>query len=170
VALVVIGLIVIYSSTQSTVDIPDNEISTQPPKDLSDVVITLNRTVCYGTCPEYSIMIYGNGTVIYDGRIFVKMVGIQVYQIPVESVEELVNEFYKINYFFLPDRFEPRITDHPWVITSIKTESVFKKIANYANGGPQSLCELEVKIDELANSSQFLDEEINIDLCLFNFR
>lgn len=27
-------------------------------------IITIDRTVCFGSCPDYSLAIYGNGTVI----------------------------------------------------------------------------------------------------------
>lgn len=31
------------------------------------VVITLQRTVCYGSCPEYKLTIFSDGRVLYEG-------------------------------------------------------------------------------------------------------
>ena len=39
----------------------------------SDLVITLERTACHGTCPIYKLTIEGNGTVIYEGQDFVQV-------------------------------------------------------------------------------------------------
>jgi hypothetical protein len=35
-------------------------------------VITLQRTVCFGTCPEYKLTIFSDGTVAYEGISSVK--------------------------------------------------------------------------------------------------
>jgi hypothetical protein len=35
---------------------------------LADIEIGLERTVCFGTCPSYTLQIFGDGRVIYEGR------------------------------------------------------------------------------------------------------
>jgi hypothetical protein len=42
-----------------------------------DAVITLERTVCYGTCPSYKVTLTGDGTVVYEGQNFVRVQGRQ---------------------------------------------------------------------------------------------
>ena len=39
------------------------------------VVITLERTVCYGTCPAYTLRITGDGSVEYEGMRYVRVIG-----------------------------------------------------------------------------------------------
>lgn len=40
-----------------------------------DVTITLERTVCFGVCPDYVVTVHGDGTVEYEGRNFVAVKG-----------------------------------------------------------------------------------------------
>ena len=47
----------------------DRVFPAQP--DLSQVLISLKRTQCYGTCPSYRVQIRGNGEVLYRGEEFV---------------------------------------------------------------------------------------------------
>jgi hypothetical protein len=40
----------------------------EPAADYSNMVITLERTACFGTCPIYRLTIQGNGQVVYEGE------------------------------------------------------------------------------------------------------
>ena len=42
---------------------------------MKEVVITLERTACFGVCPVYKLTIYGDGRVLYDGIRFVRTEG-----------------------------------------------------------------------------------------------
>lgn len=129
-----------------------------PPHNLTDVEITLERTACYGPCPIYSVAIYGDGTVIYDGKQFVKIEGTRTYTIPKESVDEIVRMFYEINYFSLNDNYDANVTDLPTIITSIKIENQTKTVSNYGNAGPVRLQDLESKIDEITDPQSLWKE------------
>jgi hypothetical protein len=39
--------------------------------------IVLEREMCFGYCPVYILILSGNGSVIYDGGIYVKETGIR---------------------------------------------------------------------------------------------
>lgn len=133
---------------------------TQPPKpaEFSDVVITLERTACFGTCPVYKLTIYGDGRVVYEGERFVNVTGTQNSQISQEKIKELVDEFYAINYFALKDKYDAPITDMPTTITSITIGGKTKKVVNYY-GAPKKLDELENKIDEITDSKKWVKGE-----------
>ena len=119
-------------------------------------IITIDRTVCFGSCPDYSLTIYGNGTVIYDGRNFVAITGRQTSTIPQEDVRELIRTFYSIGYFSLRDEYVDQVTDLPTTTTSITIGGQFKQVINYY-GAPESLRQLENKIDETANSGIWVE-------------
>ncbi|WP_228369368.1 DUF6438 domain-containing protein [Candidatus Nitrososphaera gargensis] len=65
-------------------------------KDHDSAIITLERTVCYGTCPDYSLTIYGNGAVVYEGHRWVAVTGRQTSSIPQQEVKELVDYFHNV--------------------------------------------------------------------------
>lgn len=128
-----------------------------------NVTITLERNMCKGTCPYYSLIIFGNGTVDYNGKQFVNTVGHQVYDIPQERVGELVKEFYKSDYFSLKDSYDKIIiTDQPTVNTSININGIYKNIFdNHGAIAPEELRSLENKIDEIANTTKWVQLSIS---------
>ncbi|MFC1904206.1 DUF6438 domain-containing protein [Chloroflexota bacterium] len=137
-----------------------HQTATPAPSDLKEVVITLERTACHGTCPVYTLTIYGSGTVIYEGKEFVKTTGEKEWNISEEKVRQLVSEFEKIDYFSKSDSYEERtITDAPSVITSITIDGKTKSIKHYHGdfSAPELLTKLENRIDEITNSAQWIE-------------
>ena len=126
---------------------------------LDGVVITLERTACFGTCPVYTLTINGDGTVIYEGKDFVKTGGRAETAISQDKVKQLISEFEKVDYFSLNDSYTERtITDAQTVITSITIDGKTKTIEHYYGdfSAPKQLTELEDKIDEIVDSGQWI--------------
>lgn len=119
------------------------------------VVITLERTTCFGTCPAYSLRITGDGRVEYEGREFVRVVGKAATTISPEAVRQLVAEFERIHYFDLEDKYTGGITDLPTTTTSIRIGSRFKQVVDYYRAPPE-LRALEARIDEVAGSKRWV--------------
>jgi Domain of unknown function (DUF6438) len=119
------------------------------------IVITLDRTACYGACPVYSLRITSDGRVAYEGRRFVRVVGKATAKISPEAVSQLVAEFERIHYFNLEDTYTARITDLPTTTTSIRIGSRFKQVVDYY-GAPAALTALEQRIDEVAGSKRWV--------------
>jgi hypothetical protein len=119
------------------------------------VVITLERTACYGTCPDYTLRVTGDGAVTYEGRRFVRLVGKATAKISPEAVRALVAEFERMHYFDLEDKYTGGITDLPTTTTSIRIGSRFKQVVDYY-GAPPALRELEARIDEVAGSKRWV--------------
>jgi len=123
----------------------------------SDLVITLERTACRGTCPIYKLTIEGNGNVIYEGQDFVQVKGRQRASLSPEQIQQLVSAFEQARFFTLPDYTNQDTTDSPSVITSITLNGKTKTVNHYYgdNSAPQVLFDLESKIDEITNSKQW---------------
>jgi hypothetical protein len=123
-------------------------------------VITLERTVCFGTCPIYKLAIFSDGRVEYEGIQYVKKVGKATGRISRAKVNNLVLEFQNIYYFNLPESFTPGtkqcpqvMTDMPSAITSLTWQGR-SKIINHYHGCRglntlELLTRLENKIDEV---------------------
>jgi Domain of unknown function (DUF6438) len=124
-----------------------------------DLVMTLERTECYGPCPDYRLTINGDGSVVYEGRNFVKVTGRQTTTISQERMRQLVSEFEKANFFSLADSYEQiTVLDNPTVIMSITIDGKSKTVRHYHGDktAPKILTDLENKIDEIANSNQWV--------------
>jgi hypothetical protein len=130
-----------------------------------DLVITMQRGPCFGTCPVYLLTIYGDGRVIYEGQYFVTVEGIRKAKLEAEQIQALVTAFEHANFFGLRDNYAAPATDLPSVDISITINGRSQKIRHYGmltcNGeldsAPQELCDLENKIDAIVNSSQWVD-------------
>ncbi|AIC14189.1 DUF6438 domain-containing protein [Nitrososphaera viennensis] len=125
---------------------------------IEDVTISLERTPCFGFCPDYTVTVFGNGTVVYEGRNFVYAKGEQRAQIAQSDVKELVDEFYRVGFFSMKDRYEAQVTDLPSQTTSITAGDATKSVYRYGPE-PQRLVMLEDKIDEVAKTAQWVKGE-----------
>lgn len=125
-------------------------------------VITLERTVCFGTCPHYKLTIFSDGLVSYEGIEYVKTVGKATGRISRAKLNALVAEFSRINYFNLADSYTPgdktcpqSWTDMPSANTSLTWQGRTKSVNHYHGCRGASvldqLTELENKIDEAVN-------------------
>jgi hypothetical protein len=127
----------------------------------ANTTITLDRTVCFGACPSYSLSIGGDGTVTYTGRQFVKLVGTATSQIPLADVQSLVDEMERSDYFHLtvPDTCpQGMATDNPTATTSLQIAGKSHVVTDYhgAPCAPAVLRTLEDRIDSVAQSAQWV--------------
>lgn len=119
-----------------------------------DILITIERGACFGSCPIYSAQIYADGTVVYVGKNYVKTTGERRFKISHDRVQALIKEFERIDYWSLKDKYETdengmSVTDMPTTTTSICLNGKKKRVVNYYHA-PRKLDELEDKIDSLA--------------------
>ncbi|HBB94821.1 MAG TPA: acetamidase [Blastocatellia bacterium] len=133
----------------------------------NDDTITLERTVCFGTCPAYRVTISSDGAVTFEGRQYTKTKGTGSGHISTADFRKLVSEFEKIDYFSLPDRYAPGtkecprvVTDMPSADTSIRLKGKSKSVAHYYGCGNSGvlgkLTALETKIDEVTGTQKWI--------------
>ena len=146
-----IALVVLFSAYKIPIRVDSAQVT----------MITLERTVCFGTCPAYSVVIFGNGTVTYEGFAFVAVTGTQTHQISKDKVEKLVKAFYEAEYFSLEDRYEEPVSDLPSTTTSITAAGLTKSVYRYGSG-PEKLVELENKIDALSGVDRWVKTEAGV--------
>ena len=138
----------------SEVDVPFPEIH-----DWNSLRITLNRSGCYGICPIYEVEIHGDGTVLYDGKAYVRTKGRRMTKISHESLVKLVDFFRKADYFSLADRYESATSDYPTYVSSISFDGLSKSVLDYAGeevGMPSSVSNMEAAIDHLSGASKWI--------------
>lgn len=71
-----------------------------------EIRIGLQRTVCFGTCPVYTLTILGDGTVNYFGSQFVGVEGSREDKVGPDQVAALVNEFLRCRIFDMADSYD----------------------------------------------------------------
>ena len=137
-----------------------------------DMIVTLERTACFGACPVYKLTITADGTVTFEGYENVAMKGIVKDRISEETLRQLLSEFEKVAYFSLRDTYDGsedgcarHATDMPSAKTSIQINGRNKAVSHYLGclmqGDefriyPQELVRLENKIDEIVESKRWI--------------
>ncbi len=128
----------------------------------NEVRLTLERTPCFGSCPVYTVAIYADGTVVYEGESSVIVEGRQTTQIAPETVVALVEGFEATGYFEWEDSYDAfMVTDQSSVITSVTRDGETKTIHRYGgdNTAPIELLYLETWIDKAVNTQQWTGKE-----------
>ncbi|XGV94524.1 MAG: DUF6438 domain-containing protein [Leptolyngbya sp. BL-A-14] len=129
----------------------------QPQRSRQPVILTLERTACFGACPIYKLTIHGNGKVVYEGKRFVKVMGTRTTTISQTAVRKLIAEFQQLQYFKLQDSYRGGHTDAPSAITSFTLGNQQKTVNHYlaSPNAPTRLTALENKIDAAVNVKQW---------------
>ncbi len=149
--------------------IPTSHVPFPEVNDLKSVVIGLARTGCLGACPSYQVEVHGDGTVLYEGKGFVAILGKHRCTIPQESVRELLNIFKEADYYSLGNEYVWGTTDLPTYISSIEIDGRSKEVKDYAGkfiGMPMSVSDLEASIDRLSDVKRWTAGNANTLPCL----
>ena len=136
-----------------------------------DLLITLQRTACYGICPIYKLTVKADGSVLFEGEKFVKTTGKVDAKISEEKVKQLIKAFDSADYFSLNGKYDSQncyqVTDNPSASTSIQINGKTKSISHYrgcVEGTDDfkkelsKLTELENKIDEIVETKRWIGE------------
>jgi len=111
-----------------------------------ELIISLERTPCYGTCPIYKIKIFSDGSAFYHGERFVEKIGNYEFSVSKETLNYILKKADEIGFFELEDKYTANITDLPKTITFIKNGKNKKRVVDYY-GAPKTLKEFESLVD-----------------------
>ena len=96
--------------------------------------IFMKRTACYGTCPQYTVSIYKNGVIHYEGKLFVDKIGCFSSNIPMKQVKNLELALKQIDFFSLESVYQAPMTDVPSVITKVVLDNQEHKVIDQFQG------------------------------------
>jgi hypothetical protein len=122
-------------------------------RDHDSIRIALSRSSCFGPCPDYSVEIRGDGTVIYEGKRCVAVRGHHDGRILESRVDELFEQFKSAEFLSLRESYAALITDNPAYVISLSYDGVSKAVTDYAGtraGMPGVVTNLENAIDDFA--------------------
>lgn len=128
-----------------------NQQKLDPGADETLPLITMEKTVCYGTCPVYQIRIYSNGMADYIGEMHVQKIGLYRKQLPAETISGLIRSFQDAGFWSLQDEYVAEITDLPTTYLSFQYQGKYKKVKDMIHA-PQQLVDLENQIAAIADA------------------
>ncbi|MCE9573169.1 MAG: DUF6438 domain-containing protein [Deltaproteobacteria bacterium] len=123
------------------------------------LMATIERTMCYGTCPAYKVSIYRDGAVEYAGDAYVKTKGAATGHISPDQVAELDGLFAKAHYLDLDAAYtHADMTDMPSVSTSYILGDKHHAVEHYFGDtkAPQELRVVEEGIDRVIGIEQWI--------------
>jgi hypothetical protein len=129
--------------------------------------VFIQRLPCYGPCPAYDISIKPDGTVTYDGNLYVAVEGRHLSEISTEQVNELLAAILEMDIFALEDNYMIGGRDAPLTIITVALDEEVKTIwhptwqscNHLGETALRALCELESSIDEIVIASQWTDPQ-----------
>ena len=109
-----------------------------------ELIISLQRTACFGTCPIYKIEIFSDGSGIYTGTRFVENIGVTKFNFSETQINLILTQAEAIGFTNMKEEYSEPISDLPTTFIQIKD----KKIRDYT-GAPKTLKNLENLIDQM---------------------
>lgn len=109
--------------------------------------IGLERTVCFGTCPVYTVILKSDGTVKYVGEEHVQRKGTRTGRISDWAFNQLAEFVIESKYMELESNYEVPVADMPSAYTTAVVNGKRKLIRNYGDVGPVKLFMLQAAID-----------------------
>jgi hypothetical protein len=82
--------------------LPVHAAETPPPY----LVAKLSRSICLGSCPSYTVSVYSDGRVAYQGDAYVKLLGKAGAKLAPDELEALRAAFTQASYFDLVGPFD----------------------------------------------------------------
>jgi hypothetical protein len=132
--------------------------------------ITLQRSVCYGTCPNYKVTIYRNGRVVFTTDTVpavpafeiahgVILPGTHEDRISPGTAAALFKWFRQAGFFDLHSSYRVAGLDLPTYVLTVDTGRRHKSVDDYWGqraGMPAIVTELENAVDELAGTDRWV--------------
>lgn len=159
-----------------------------------DVEITLERSACYGTCPDYRVTIQGDGKIRFSTRevnfpgtaaevhrMFngqnVLWAGTQEAEVSPQAVADLLEKFRSSHFMGMKPEYVAGVTDNPTYSLTLRVGKVTKRVVDYVGkevGMPASVTSLEDAVDEVAGTDRWVRGNAQTVALLkaqgFNFR
>jgi len=132
-------------------------------KNIKSLRVVMKRTKCYGTCPEYSVAVTGDGAVEYNGIQFVGKKGRETASISSDQVVRLAKDLDRINFFALEDKAFLWCFDTPRVNVSVSVDGRMKTVSSdgYCTGresGHQAeFIRFTRELDQVVDSGKWVD-------------
>ena len=111
----------------------------------AEVLYSIEKTPCFGTCPVFEMRIYQNGEVIYRGVRHVEQIGVFEAQLSKTTMDLLAQQVLKSSFATLADIYPEhgyRIPDFPETITHVRIDDQLRKVVNN-HDAPRALIEFE---------------------------
>lgn len=142
-------------AADATVDAPPPPSTNTPqvptlggPGKADSLVITLQRTPCFGTCPAFVINVYRSGYATYEGHSHVEREGLHSAWIGPDTLQRILKDAEASGFFQFEDRYDRDVTDLPSAILRVVGNGKDKRVVGRV-GVPPAYKALFGRVEEL---------------------
>jgi hypothetical protein len=116
------------SGNSAAIDPAHSDDADLPPAEL---VITVSRTSCLGSCPVVVTELRSDGTVKYNGVAHVAVVGERILAVDRDVINAVWARLVEVQFMSLKSRYAVRgLRDAPSVVIAVHSKSVTKSVTN----------------------------------------
>jgi hypothetical protein len=130
-----------------------------PAAPLDKVRIALDRSSCFGTCPDYRVELFGDGRAEFMGNAFTVVRGPHKFSVDPAKVASLVERLSNSDVWSARSEYRAPITDSATYTLRIQLGKEVHVIEDYVGawvGMPAAIDEFEDAVDEAAGSRDFI--------------
>lgn len=109
---------------------------------------TLEKTPCFGQCKAYRINVYRSGFATFEGRANVEKEGMHRGFVGKDTLETLMRDAEKMEFFNLKDKYDGQVTDLPSTIIRVVGMGKDKKVTGRV-GTPEAFTRFATKAEGL---------------------
>ena len=118
--------------------------------------ISIEKTACFGTCPQYIMTINGAGEMQFNGKKFTKMDGNWKAQLEVKEKNQLFGEIEQAQLSKLADEYPTNYSDLPSTILTYSNGKIIKTI-RIEGTHPAILDEIITKLESKIENAQWIN-------------
>lgn len=124
--------------------------------DLNDLdkVVSMNMGPCFGNCPVYTLTVYDNGIVAYQGERFTDRQGVYIRDIGRSALKSLKQELVTANLWKFANAFRSQIPDLP-TVTIEYFEDGRSKVIRGKDGRPPQVLKIQELLEQIANEGDW---------------
>ncbi|WKK86856.1 DUF6438 domain-containing protein [Marivirga arenosa] len=104
-------------------------------------IFSLNTTSCYGPCPVFNLMIYGDKRLVFEGKENTDLSGEHEKQLTDDQFDALMAIVESADWANLEEEYRSDMTDLPTQNFMYNRNGVIKKVMRYG-AGPESISNL----------------------------
>ena len=134
----------------------------------SKIAITLERSGCMGSCPSYQVRL-STEAVEFKGGGFVVASGKHTAALDPSIVRALARQFVMADFYSMDPSYLANVTDMPGYSLTISIDGEEKQVHDYVGswvGMPDAVSDLENKVDEVAQTSRWVEGKDGLVLAL----
>lgn len=129
--------------------------NTQHPEKNGPIIISLERTPCFGRCPVYSIKIHESGLVIYNAEKNTDTTGCFYKVLTKEELQTLKNKFIANGFMDMADKYPEEgkaPVDLPSCVLVFNNNGTTKTVRDKRWDTPAPLAELQTTIEQIVKT------------------